>query len=117
VGGTAPSEQATAQSLAAIPATAQTVLVSESKNCCAEVRFHDTPPSSPTRCSVYRPLGTVNFLFADGHVKAMKPLATGTPVNMWTCEEDGAAPDACSNACRTGRRWSKNLRLDLTPYV
>ena len=28
-------------------------------------------------------LGTTNFLFADGHVKAMKPLATLSPVNMW----------------------------------
>lgn len=95
VGGTAPSEQATAQSIAAIPATAQTVLVSESKNCCAEVRFHDTPAFFSNPSAVFTGhLGTVNFLFADGHVKAMKPLATGTPVNMWTCEEDGAAPDA-----------------------
>jgi hypothetical protein len=70
VGGTSPSEQATAQSLAAIPATAQTVLVSESKNCCAEVRFHDTPPSSPTRLpclpATWEPS---TFLFADGHVR------------------------------------------------
>ncbi|RYG70643.1 DUF1559 domain-containing protein [bacterium] len=36
-------------------------------------------------------LGTANFLFCDGHVKAMKPSATGTPVNMWTVEEDGVA--------------------------
>jgi prepilin-type N-terminal cleavage/methylation domain-containing protein/prepilin-type processing-associated H-X9-DG protein len=28
-------------------------------------------------------LQTSNFLFADGHVKAMKPAATVTPVNMW----------------------------------
>ena len=28
-------------------------------------------------------LGTSNFLFADGHVKAMRPIATGVPVNMW----------------------------------
>ena len=28
-------------------------------------------------------LGTGNYLFADGHVKAMRPIATGTPVNMW----------------------------------
>jgi prepilin-type N-terminal cleavage/methylation domain-containing protein/prepilin-type processing-associated H-X9-DG protein len=28
-------------------------------------------------------LGTANFLFADGHVKSMRPVATGTPINMW----------------------------------
>ncbi len=28
-------------------------------------------------------LGTSNYLFADGHVKAMKPTATFSPVNMW----------------------------------
>lgn len=28
-------------------------------------------------------LGTTNFLFADGHIKAMKLTATGTPLNLW----------------------------------
>ena len=30
------------------------------------------------------PIGVLNCLFADGHVKAMKPMATLTPVNLWT---------------------------------
>ena len=34
-------------------------------------------------------LNTVNFLFCDGHVKAMKPIATGSPKNLWSCEDDG----------------------------
>jgi prepilin-type N-terminal cleavage/methylation domain-containing protein/prepilin-type processing-associated H-X9-DG protein len=29
-------------------------------------------------------LGTTNFLFADGHVKALKPTATASPLNMWS---------------------------------
>jgi prepilin-type N-terminal cleavage/methylation domain-containing protein/prepilin-type processing-associated H-X9-DG protein len=33
-------------------------------------------------------LGTTNFLFADGHVKALKPVATINP-NMWTVADDG----------------------------
>jgi prepilin-type processing-associated H-X9-DG protein len=33
-------------------------------------------------------LGTTNFLFADGHVKALKPTATMNP-NMWTIADDG----------------------------
>ncbi len=28
-------------------------------------------------------LGTTNFLFGDGHGKAMRPIQTGTPYNMW----------------------------------
>ena len=32
-------------------------------------------------------LGTINFLFADGHVKSIKPTATVTP-NMWNVEEN-----------------------------
>jgi prepilin-type processing-associated H-X9-DG protein len=35
-------------------------------------------------------LGTANFLFADGHVKTLKPTATVTPKNMWTRMDDGA---------------------------
>ena len=34
-------------------------------------------------------LGTGNFLFADGHVKALKPVATTTPFNMWGSFDDG----------------------------
>jgi prepilin-type processing-associated H-X9-DG protein len=28
-------------------------------------------------------LGTTNFLFADGHVKALRPMATVSPLNLW----------------------------------
>jgi len=28
-------------------------------------------------------LGTANYLFADGHVKSLRPVATGSPYNMW----------------------------------
>jgi prepilin-type N-terminal cleavage/methylation domain-containing protein/prepilin-type processing-associated H-X9-DG protein len=28
-------------------------------------------------------LGTANYVFADGHVKALRPAATLTPINMW----------------------------------
>ena len=31
-------------------------------------------------------LGTSNFLFCDGHVKALKPTATAVPTNMWNIE-------------------------------
>lgn len=41
-------------------------------------------------------LGTTNYVFADGHVKAMKPTATlvfvsgSTYYNMWACVPDGS---------------------------
>lgn len=38
-------------------------------------------------------LGAVNYLFADGHVKSMKPTATGSPVNMWNIEDNTADAD------------------------
>lgn len=34
-------------------------------------------------------LRTMNVLFCDGHVKAMRPLDTATPKNLWTVMEDG----------------------------
>ena len=41
-------------------------------------------------------LGMSNFLFADGHVKSMKPVSTGQPLNMWnlanTTNDGDAAP-------------------------
>ncbi|HEX8550990.1 MAG TPA: DUF1559 domain-containing protein [Abditibacteriaceae bacterium] len=38
-------------------------------------------------------LGTSNYLFADGHVKALKPTATMTPINMY-----GAFGGGCCNS-------------------
>jgi len=31
-----------------------------------------------------RPVGTLNCLFTDGHVKRLKPTATLAPINLWT---------------------------------
>ena len=38
----------------------------------------------PSHYFYQHPPGTLNLLFADGHVKAMKPDATLTPLNLWT---------------------------------
>ena len=35
-------------------------------------------------------LGTINVLFGDGHVKALKHTATITPVNMWGAFQDNS---------------------------
>ena len=38
----------------------------------------------PTHLFYEHPEGVLNLLFADGHVKGMKPAATLAPVNLWT---------------------------------
>ena len=93
IGGNPPVEFNSAQSLSAIPQTAQTILVSESNEGGTEFRWDSSTNRYASSVDGFPGhLGQVNFLFVDGHVKAMKPRATGTPVNMWTIEEDGAAP-------------------------
>ena len=42
-------------------------------------------------------LGTTNFLFADGHVKALKPTATVTGCNMWSVDPTNAAATSGTN--------------------
>ena len=94
IGGTPPMENdGISASLAELGSSAQIVVVAESDPVWAfpEVNLAGTVAEAQ-RDSFKGHLGTVNFLFADGHVKAMKPLATGTPVNMWTVGDDGAGP-------------------------
>ena len=44
-------------------------------------------------------LGTTNFLYADGHVKALKPFSTITGANSWTIDPvNNAAPQALKDA-------------------
>ena len=43
--------------------------------------------SHPPRHLFYeRVTGKTNFLFADGHAKPMKPMATLAPINLWTVD-------------------------------
>jgi prepilin-type N-terminal cleavage/methylation domain-containing protein/prepilin-type processing-associated H-X9-DG protein len=41
-------------------------------------------------------LGTANYLFADGHVKSLRPTQTAAPVNMWGTMTDNTLADNCS---------------------
>lgn len=107
IGGTAAMDRATPQALAAITDSARTILVSESREGdsrfwfdAASSRFSQTIDSFPGH------LGTVNFLFADGHVKALKPSATGTPYNMWNIEEDNDANGSYSALMERLNNWT-----------
>jgi prepilin-type N-terminal cleavage/methylation domain-containing protein/prepilin-type processing-associated H-X9-DG protein len=42
-------------------------------------------------------MGTWNVVYADGHVKAMKPVNTMTPENQWGSFEDVDSQPGCSN--------------------
>ena len=56
-------------------------------------------------------LGTTNFLFADGHVKAMKPAATLNP-NMWTVRDDGATSYSCTAGCMREAIRARSAAMD-----
>jgi prepilin-type N-terminal cleavage/methylation domain-containing protein/prepilin-type processing-associated H-X9-DG protein len=86
-------------SLLVVPA--ETLLVGEQPS---DAATQDEPvfwASTSNRMTVQNHLGTSNWLFADGHVKAMKPTATASPKNMWTVEDDGIGPGNLRGNLRT----------------
>jgi prepilin-type N-terminal cleavage/methylation domain-containing protein/prepilin-type processing-associated H-X9-DG protein len=108
IGGTAAMVYNNASSLAAITDVAQTVLVTETDASWVntDIPFNQTP--TQVAAAVFSGhLGTVNFLFADGHVKALKPTATGSPINMWNIEETNDAFAALMDRLRA---WNAKLK-------
>jgi prepilin-type N-terminal cleavage/methylation domain-containing protein/prepilin-type processing-associated H-X9-DG protein len=102
--GTAPMPEiptGTPVHLARIQNTAQLILVVEGREGFPEMRIDNNMYGSTTsygRGDFFAGhLGTANFLFADGHVKSLKPTATATPINMWNIEETG---NGCSELVR-----------------
>ncbi|RYZ65670.1 MAG: DUF1559 domain-containing protein, partial [Proteobacteria bacterium] len=88
-GGTTPMEYDRSSSLSALVDVSRTVLVTESKEGDNNVHMNDDPSRFSSSTDTFPGhLGTVIFLFCDGHAKAMKPSATGNPVNMWNVEEN-----------------------------
>ena len=77
--------------LSQVENTAQVILVTEDRwgksgNNSPMVSRADTfevSPTNATKVKLQNHLGLSNYLFCDGHVKALKPTATGTPINMW----------------------------------
>ena len=71
---------------ARIQATAQVILVGERSgtNDNGDPEFYR--PDLAQCFTMQNHLGMSNYLFCDGHVKALKPTATGTPLNMWNVD-------------------------------
>lgn len=88
-GGTAPSEWAWSASLSQIPMTSECILVAEHSQRRPFTGDISNEEWGDPAWSFKGHLGMSNFLFCDGHVKSMKPLATATPKNLWSGEDDG----------------------------
>jgi len=107
IGGTAPSGAETSSSLASIGSVSQVILVGESDQNWQypEIYMAGTPADVADR-GFKGHLNTVNWLFVDGHVKALKPAATGTPVNMWTNEDESTTPQSPATLTDRLNAWT-----------
>jgi prepilin-type processing-associated H-X9-DG protein len=69
--------------LAQITSPAQVISVLENNGASGGATYNYASFASSGSIKLTDHLGMSNFLFCDGHVKAMKPMATYTPVVMW----------------------------------
>jgi prepilin-type N-terminal cleavage/methylation domain-containing protein/prepilin-type processing-associated H-X9-DG protein len=85
-------------SLSAFNDVAQTIIITEHKDNGNMDLWNTGTVHSSTTSTLQGHLGTTNFLFADGHVKAMKPSATSNAnLCMWTLSGGAAGtPSACN---------------------
>ena len=56
-------------------------------------------------------LGTMNCLFIDGHVKAMKPVNTATPLNMFGTHGDNSGPN-CDAGTSNAVTYAQGVNCD-----
>jgi len=91
--------------LSAIQSTSQKIIVSEVSNQANGMAWPDWGTNANWLGEGFAGhLGTMNCLFADGHVKAMRPTATMTNINMW-----GAFSGQAYNTpgCPTPDEWNQ----------
>lgn len=60
-------------------------------------------------------LGTSNYLFFDGHVKALKPLATVSPINMYGQFNGNVAADGRGCQAYSNTIGTEAINCDVTP--
>jgi prepilin-type N-terminal cleavage/methylation domain-containing protein/prepilin-type processing-associated H-X9-DG protein len=108
IGGTPPmGDNGVSASLASLSSSAQIVLVGETAPTWEYPEMHiGGTADEAARDGFQGHLQVANWLFADGHVKAMKPSATGTPVNMWTVEDETTTPQAPATLTERLNAWT-----------
>ncbi len=88
-GGVRPMTDTVSQPLAMIDSVSTTILIVERNDTGSSSYRNDKLNDSreiydPTRGSyLTNHTGMSNYVFADGHAKAMRPRSTTTPLNMW----------------------------------
>jgi prepilin-type processing-associated H-X9-DG protein len=75
---------AEARALAQAVEPSQTIIVAEYKGSGNRPNIAST--STGGGFDLTNHLTTTNYLFVDGHVKALKPMATVTGINMWSIQ-------------------------------
>ncbi len=106
-----------AQSLASVESPASKIMVTESKNQIggnpAITGWPDWSGSGTQADMVSKTfighLSTSNYLFADGHVKALRAPATMTPLNMWGTFVDNTGGGNCDSS---GTNTYKGINCD-----
>ena len=101
LGGTPLSLDNEGVALASLPDVSRTLMVGESDR--------EWTETTRDEGGFRGHLNTVNFLFADGHVKAMKPSATIQGTNMWTREEEADASGVPSNLRDGIAKWQQKV--------
>lgn len=106
------SEDATGagRALSSIPNTSLAIMVGESTHDAASIAWSQTTCNAFANqagfCQLFaRHLLTTNALFADGHVKAMRPTATITPVNLWDMNNAAAGATLQTKIRETEGWW------------
>ena len=87
-------------SLSQVGDSARTLLVGES-----DQLYSELVPSAGFQGH----LGTSNFLFADGHAKAVKTTSTIQGTNMWTVEEEPDASTIPTNFVNDVTNWQQRV--------
>ena len=88
-GGVRPMANIYGAALAELDSPSQLLLVGEHADR-IDPEFYSNTSTSIT---FQNHLGTTNFLFADGHVKSLRPTQTVAPVNMWNVSNAPAPSD------------------------
>jgi len=96
--------------LAFVNAPSSKILMSEEMFNGYHMMYPDMTTAGMTNNIFAGHLGTMNCLFADGHVKSMRPTATATPLNMWgtMLGNKGGPDDVPGGKCDTSNNATMN---------